>query len=81
MAAAVGGSPFEVLIDFFGGLDSEAERTSVATECAAAGVGVERVFGIQQLPKLGRSHLRSLAFGFFVAGEVDEDVAAGLEPF
>ena len=81
MAAAVGRGPFEVLVDFLGGLDAEAQRPSVAPEPASAGIRVERIFGVEQLAELGRTHPRALAFGFLVAGVVDEDVAVGLEAF
>ena len=64
------------LEDLLGGLQPEAERAPVGGEGAAAGIGVERIFGVDQIAPFGRAEPRAIALGFLVAGEIEDDVAA-----
>ena len=68
------------LEDLLGGLQPEAERPPVLGEGPAPGVGVERIFGVEQVAPLGRAEPRAIALGLLVAGVEDDDVAGRLEP-
>ena len=74
--ARIARGQLEIRVGLLGGLQAEEQRLAgLVVERAAAAVGIQRVFGVDERPMFVCDRHRGRHRGFFVAAEVDDEVA------